>query len=246
VNVQTALVIAVGFLAGMIPAMLLVFYLGNRRLEKQRKDLKLKYDRQIMILRSTLERTMQRIDLLSNERAQLKRSKRILRESLREQHQYTDETSAELIQLRTELDKASAENLRHEGRLEQAYVQQERLEAQFAQTVAQFTEAERLRKHLLFATRQLQMTQATSQTPGEKTKDEDPISSANLDVAVIESIEPVYVERLHDSGIYTISDLAQQTPDQVANLAGLPSWEESAQWIAEANALLAAPPDNGF
>lgn len=229
----------------MIPAMLLIGFLGGRQVEKQRKELKLQYDRQITALRSTIQRLMQRIDLLSSERSQLKKSNRSLREALRDQHQYTDETSAELMQLRGELEQVSAENLRHEGRLEQAHIQQERAEAQYSQTVAQFTEADRLRRHLLFATDQLRTARASTQASNVQTQDLDIISSAELDVAVIESIEPLYVERLHDSGIHTIADLAQQTPARVAHFAGLPSWDESTLWIAEANALLTASPYNG-
>ena len=225
--------------------MLLVGFLGGRQVEKQRKELKLQYDRQITALRATIKRLMQRIDMLSGERSQLKSSNRNLREALREQHQYTDDTSAELLQLKESLNKVTAENLRHEGRLEQARLQQERMEAQLSQTVAQFTQAERLRKHLIFATDQLRMAQISPQSASESTVAAEPETMAERDVAVLESIEPVYVERLHDSGIHTVADLAQQTPARVAHFAGLPSWDESAQWIAEANALLATRPQSG-
>lgn len=243
-NVQTVLVVlAVGFLAGMIPAMLLIFFVGARRVDKQRKDLKLQYDRQISALRATVARTMQRVDKLSTERSQLRRSNKILRESLREQHEYTDNTSAELIELKSELVRAAAENLRHEGRLEQASLHQKRLEAQFAQTVAQFTEVERLRKHLLFATNQLRAAQDSRQALKDEEVQHEPASSAEIDVSIIGSIEPIYIERLHDSGIFTVADLAKQTPDRVAHFVGLTSWEESTQWIDEANALLASLQD---
>lgn len=237
VNVQILLILVVGFLAGMIPAMLLIGFLGGRQVEKHRKELKLQYDRQIVALRATIKRLMQRIDLLNDERVQLKRSNRGLRDALREQHQYTDETSAELMQLKQRLRETSAENRRYEGRLEQSRIQQERMEARFSQTVAQFTEAERLRKHLLFATEQLR----AARTAGGQLQAAVPAAPAELDVAVIEGIEPLYVERLHDSGIHTIADLARQTPARVAHFAGLPSWDESTQWIAAANALLTIP-----
>jgi predicted flap endonuclease-1-like 5' DNA nuclease len=240
--------LVVGFLVGMIPAMLLVGFLGGRQVEKQRKELKLQYDRQIAALRATIRRLMQRIDMLSGERSQLKRSNRNLREALREQHQYTDDTSAELLQLKDELTRVKNENLRHEGRLEQARLQQEQMEAQFSQTVAQFTQAERLRKHLIFAADQLRMAQISQQSGSQTTSATaaaEMESMADHDVAVLESIEPIYVERLHDSGIHTIADLAQQTPARLAHFAGLPSWDESTQWIAEANALLAMPPQSG-
>ena len=243
--------IAVGFLAGMIPAMLLIGYFGGRQVEKQRKELKLQYERQITALRATIRRLMQRIDLLSGERTALKRSNRALGEALRDQHNYTDETSAELMQMKEEMEILSAENLRHEGRLEEARKQQERREDQFAQTVSQFTEADRLRRHLLFATNQLRTVQASGQgidsTPNERSSntqyEERFISSTtHLDAGIIESMAPLYVERLHDSGIHTIADLASQTPARVAHFAGLSSWDESTQWIAEAKVLLTPPP----
>jgi predicted flap endonuclease-1-like 5' DNA nuclease len=243
--------LAVGFLVGMVPAMLLVGFFGGRQVEKQRKELKLQYDRQIVALRATIQRLMQRIDLLSGERTQLKRSNRSLREALRDQNRLSDETSAELMQSKEQMEKLTAENLRHEGRLEEAHIQQNRMEAQFAQTVSQFTEADRLRQHLLFATSQLRTAHASNQALGSTPEDglsttqyqeHSYASTAELDLGVIEGLEPLYVERLHDSGIHTVADLARQTPARVAHFAGLSSWDESAQWIAEAKALLAMPP----
>lgn len=227
----------------MVPAMLLIGFLGGRQVEKQRKELKLQYDRQITALRATIRRLMQRIDLLIGERNQLKKSNRNLREALRDQHRYTDDTSAELVQLRDRMEKLAAEKLRQEGRLEEAHVQQERMEARFEQTVSQFTEADRLRRHLLFATNQLRTAQAASSAPEDGLSNKPYDSSpADQDVAVIDGMEPLYVERLHDSGIYTVADLAGQTPARVAHFAGLSTWDESTQWIEEAKALLAAPP----
>jgi predicted flap endonuclease-1-like 5' DNA nuclease len=243
--------LAVGFLIGMVPAMLLVGFFGGRHVEKQRKELKLQYDRQIVALRATIQRLMQRIDLLGGERAQLKRSNKNFREALREQRRLMDDTKAELMQSKEQMEKLAAENLRHEGRLEEARIQQDHMEAQFAQIVSQFTEADRLRQHLLFATNQLRSAHASNQAIGpapekqtSNTQDQEPYgsSTAELDVAVIEGLEPLYVERLHDSGIHTIADLAGQTPARVAHFAGLSSWDESTRWIAEAKALLATPP----
>ena len=111
-----------------------------------------------------------------------------------------------------------------------------------------------MRQHLLFATSQLRTAlahnQAIGSTPEKQTSNTEyqkpyDSSTAELDVAVIEGLEPLYAERLHDSGIHTIADLARQTPARVAHFAGLSSWDESTQWIAEAKALLAMPPHDG-
>ena len=133
-------------------------------------------------------------------------------------------------------------------------MQQERSDAQFSLTVAQFTEADRLRRHLLFAANQLRSLQnagqGTASTSAENLStthylDLSDLSAAELDVGVIESIAPLYVERLHESGVHTVADLAAQTPARLAHFAGLSSWDESTQWIAEAKALLTPPPTAG-
>jgi len=248
--------LAVGFLVGMIPAMLLIGFFSGRQVEKQRNELKLQYERQVTALRATIRRLMQRIDLLTGERNKLKQSNKSLREAVRDQNRAADDVSSELERKRADMthvqermEQLEAENLRHEGRLEEAHRQQERMKAQFAQTVSQLTEAERMRRNLLFATNQLREAQVYNkaletrigkQPPGPQDQDQNELSSPEQqDVAVIEGMEPIYVERLHDSGIYTIADLANQTPARVAHFAGLPSWEESAEWIAEAKVLMA-------
>jgi predicted flap endonuclease-1-like 5' DNA nuclease len=251
VDVPIVLILAVGFLVGMVPAMLLVGFFGGRQVERQRKDLKLQYERQVTAMRATIRRLMQRIDLLSVERKQLKSSNQNLQEALRDQHRYADNASAELLQLKQKVESLTAQNMRHEGRLEEARMQQERREAQFAQTVAQFTEVDRLRRHLLFATNQLRAAQESSQRSASSSEenltttqflDLSDHSPADLDVGVIASIEPLYVERLHESGVHTVADLARQTPARLAHFAGLSSWDDPTQWIAEAKALLTPPP----
>ena len=256
-NLQVVLTIAVGFLVGMIPAMLLVGFFGGRQVEKHRRELKLRYDRQITALRATIRRLMQRIDLLTDERNNLRQSNKGLRDSLRDQNRVADQASSELENNRAELTKLqqqvemlTAEKLRYEGRLEENRLNQERMEAQFSSTVAQFTEIGRLRSRLLFATDQLQQAHANneilqaqiaeSQMPTQDQDQYTSVSAGSLDLSAIESLEPIYVERLHDSGIHTVADLASQTPARVAHFAGLTSWDESSEWIAEAKALLAS------
>lgn len=45
--------------------------------------------------------------------------------------------------------------------------------------------------------------------------------------------------------IHIIYELASQTPARAAHFAGISSWDESTQWTAEANALLATPSHDG-
>jgi regulator of replication initiation timing len=243
-----------GFLIGLVPALVFVGFYFGRQVEKQRRELQLKYERQVVALRATLGRLMNRIDLLTNERNQLKRSNAALRDALRSQHDVTDRSGQELeqtrqnlIRLQEQAEALQAEKMRYEGRLEQAEADQQRLAMSFQQTVAQFTEVERLRENLVFAAgkvREMQMensalearfAQGLPPLPEQQTA----VSPEQLDVSLIGGIEPLYLSRLHDSGIHTIGDLAKQTPARVAHFAGLQTWDDSAAWIAEAKARLA-------
>jgi predicted flap endonuclease-1-like 5' DNA nuclease len=254
-NVQTILVLLVGFLVGIIPAMLLVGFYGGRQVEKQQKALKLKYDRQITTLKATVRRTIQRIELLTNERNLLNRSNQSLREAIRDQHNITDAAVQELelsqsqnLNLKKMVETLTEENLRHEGRLEQSLANQEHMASRFEQTINQFTEAERLRKHVLFAANQLREAQVSNQAlesfvgqplPAISDMGDQNISPDKLDVIVINGIESKSAARLHESGIHTVADLSKQTPARVAYFTGINSWNESAVWIAEAKARVA-------
>jgi predicted flap endonuclease-1-like 5' DNA nuclease len=151
--------------------------------------------------------------------------------------------------MQKQLDELTSQKLRYEGRLEEARINQNRMSAQFKQTVDQFTEAERLRRHLLFATNQLRQTRMPPVTvmPGANEQAQARIKKTGtppgqLDVAVIQAIEPLYVERLHESGIHTVADLAGQTPARVAHFAGLADPDESKEWIAQAKAMINTSP----
>lgn len=253
---KALLIVVVGFLAGMIPAMLLVGYFGGRQVERQRKEIQLKYERQVTALRATLRRLGQRLDALTGERNRLKRANKGLREAMREQRLFADQTGvelehsqAELAELRQQVNDLSEKSLRYEGRLEQAQIHQERMSAQFKETVTQFTEADRLRRNLLFATNQLRLSQNPNTAQSAETEKRSStvrsvahIVPEELDVSIIQVIEPLYLERLHESGIHTVADLAEQTPARITHFAGLKDEEESKKWIAQARALMNVPP----
>ena len=253
-DLEALFVMSAGFLLGVVPAFLLVGIYYGRRFENEKKALRLKYERQVTALRATLRRMMERIDILSGERNQLKRANQALRETVRDQHEITDNTSQELedaqqnlVRLEERVDELQAENLQYEGRLEQAEIHQQRMAAQTQQVIDQLTQTQRLRRNLLFAATQLRETKISNQALEtrlnkklEPLPDNESISPAKVDVSMIEGLEPVYAERLHESGIHTIGDLARQTPARVAHFAGLSTWDDSAAWIAEAKLRLAS------
>ena len=256
VGLEELLIIVIGFLAGMIPAMLFVGFIGGRQVEKHRRELQLKYDRQITALRATLRRLMQRIDTLTGERNKLIKENKGLHDVLTEHRQIANSTEtefeksrADLIELKQQVEKLTNTTLRYEGRLEESRINQDRMSAQLQQTISEFSEAERLRRHLLFATKQLRQTRTPAATVNPE-QSKNPIIAAQssvkspneMDISIIQVIEPLYVKRLHESGIHTVSDLAGQTPARVAHFAGLANPDDSKEWIAQAIAMINRSP----
>ncbi len=243
-----------GFLLGAVPAFLLIGVYFGRRVEREKKALQLKYERQITALRATLGRMMERIDILTGERNQLTRTNKALREAIRDQHQISDsagqqlqEAQQNLLRMEERVDSLQAENLRYQGRVEQAAIQQQRMQAHTQKLLDQQTQTERLRRNLLFAAQALRETKvANNALEARLGRQPNPLpqeagmAPSQLDVGMIEGLEPLYAERLHDSGIHTIGDLAKQTPARVAHFAGLATWDDSAAWIAEAKIRMAA------
>ena len=252
-NLEALFVMLAGFLLGVVPAFVFFGFYFGRRVDKEKKALRLRYERQITALRATLGRMMERIDTLTGERKQLKETNQALSKTVRDQHEITDNTNQELedaqqnlVRLEERVDDLQAENLRYEGRLEQAEIHQQRMAAQTQQVIDQFTQTERLRRNLLFAATQLRESKISNQALetrlNQKLKplpDNESLTPAMLDIGLIEGLAPVYAERLHESGIHTVGDLARQTPARVAHFAGLSTWDDSAAWIAEAKLRLA-------
>ncbi len=247
-NLEALFVVLAGFVLGIVPAFLFIGFYFGRKVEKEKKALRLKYERQVTALRATLQRMMDRIDTLTGERNQLQQSNKALREAVRDQHEISDsasqkleETQENLLRMEERVDELQAENLRYEGRMQQAEIHQQRMAAQQQQFVEQITQSQRMRRNLIFAAAQLRETTLSNQaleTQLQQTVRADAgdqaVPVAKLDVGLISGLEPVYAQRLHESGIHTIGDLAKQTPARVAHFAGLNSWDDSASWIAEA------------
>jgi predicted flap endonuclease-1-like 5' DNA nuclease len=242
-----------GFLLGMVPAFILFGAYFGRRYDQQVKSLKQSFERQVAMLRATAQRLMARIDLLTGENQELQTSNTSLREAVREQHELSDKIAYELevsqnntVRLQERVDELEDEKQRYEGRLEQARIHQERANAQSRQALDQVLQTERLRRNLLFATRQLRENKVAGEALEQRlrkgvqpVKNGDTTNAEQLDIGLIEGIDAEYAEKLHDSGIHTIGDLAQQTPARVAYFAGLDSWDDSAAWIAEAKIRIA-------
>lgn len=253
---ETVFIMVAGFLCGAVPAFILIGVYFGRRLERESSALKLSYERQLAALRATVRRMMERIEALTGERNQLQQANNELREVVREQHMLTDNAHEELedaqqniVRMQEQMAKMHEDNLRYQGRLEQADITQQRMAAQLQQSITQFTQAQRMRQNLIFAASQLRQAKAANQpaqanagrNPGRVEEDSE-VPPEKLDVGLIAGMQPEQAQRLHESGIHTIGDLARQTPARVAHFAGLQTWEDSAAWIAEARQRLAAGP----
>ena len=70
-------------------------------------------------------------------------------------------------------------------------------------------------------------------------------TSGNQQLQIIRGIGPTYARRLHEMGIHTFADVAKQTPERLAEIVKLRSWQQQspAAWIEEAQGLV-NPPDN--
>jgi predicted flap endonuclease-1-like 5' DNA nuclease len=61
-------------------------------------------------------------------------------------------------------------------------------------------------------------------------------------VEIVRGIGPTYAGRLHEAGIHSLADLAEQTVERVAEIVGLKTWQRAnpQAWIDEAKELAAA------
>jgi predicted flap endonuclease-1-like 5' DNA nuclease len=103
-----------------------------------------------------------------------------------------------------------------------------------------------MRRNLIFAASELRESKITNSALekqlGRKLQPlsaDDTTATDKLDIGLIDGLAPEYAQRLHQSGVHTIGDLARQTPARVAHFAGLSDWDDSAAWIAEAKMRLA-------
>ena len=61
-------------------------------------------------------------------------------------------------------------------------------------------------------------------------------------IEIVRGIGPTYARRLHEAGIHSLADLAEQTAERVSEIVGLKTWQRAdpQAWIDEAKALAAA------
>lgn len=185
--------------------------------------------RQLSVATSQITQLNTEIERLQQQTKTAESSSDATRVNLTRVSDYTEDLLADNQLLRQKLDTAES---RHEE-----------LQFQITGLLHQLTETQSLRKKLLAAEEKLQT--ATHQQ--ESIKSRLDLVQRHMDIndkselVVIKGIGPKLAQRLRDAGIVTLSDLANQTPEQVVLALKLKSWQATdvANWIAEAGKLTA-------
>ncbi|MDV7391104.1 helix-hairpin-helix domain-containing protein, partial [Arthrospira platensis SPKY1] len=156
-----------------------------------------------------------------------------------------------LLRMEEQIEQLRAENQRQSALARQAegYAAAARQELQ--ETVAQFTQAQQMRRQLVYAVQQLKKFQSrnealmaelvarrTEAPPPTAVAGADDVSQA--DIQAISGINAAYARRLQESGVHTVGDLVAQSPERLHKLAGLQEWQsaEPYAWLEEARSLL--------
>jgi predicted flap endonuclease-1-like 5' DNA nuclease len=65
-------------------------------------------------------------------------------------------------------------------------------------------------------------------------------------VEIVRGIGPTYARRLHEAGVHSLADLAEQTAERIGEIVGLKTWQRAdpQAWIDEAKELAAAFENN--
>jgi predicted flap endonuclease-1-like 5' DNA nuclease len=130
--------------------------------------------------------------------------------------------------------------------LETAETRIEDMKAQLTNVLDQVAETQSIRRLLVdtdekMKTAELQVSQLQEKLVNLQSQ---LAMKGNQQLQIIRGIGPTYAKRLHEMGIHTFADLAQQTPEKLAEIVKLRSWQQQspAAWIEEAQKLI-NPPD---
>lgn len=185
------------------------------------------------------ERTTIR-ELVANLR-ELEAETRMLEVAKERAEQTVQRVQGNLLRMQDELEALTLERAEMNGRLAQA-------EAQNAHLLAQATRVQRLEQMVVYATRELRAAKAAQQRQSRETPPAPAASpTANMadfttrrGLGAIPGLSANLIQRLNQSDIHTIADLAQQTPERLSEIAGLPPEEkhQSAIWIRAAQRLM--------
>ena len=138
------------------------------------------------------------------------------------------------------------ENEELETQLETAEAQMGQLRAQVNGTLQQLTETQSLRKQILQGEANLKAAQnEIANVQAQLKKVQNQLTFTRLegkgDLTLIKGIGPAYAQRLKESGIKTLADLAKANPEHLQEVVQLKSWQNAntQAWIDEALELAA-------
>lgn len=252
----TLLLLLIGMLLGAAGALAIGWFLFKPRMDQAVAA----KDAQLLALRRELgvlqhqnrrhSRQLANLKPLEEENARLRTAVAGHESSSRKSQEELKRMQGNLDRMGQELDAQFVELEELRSRLAASDRRYEDLKGQFAVMIDRFTDVQRLRQNVMIASQMLKREQAhTAELQARLValgaQDAVEPAAADVDLANLEmvtGIGPQTARRLHDSGIHTLEDLAQESPERVARFAGLHSWqqEESAAWIAEAKRVLAS------
>ncbi len=262
---EMVLVLLIGLAVGVLIAGAVDWYLFDQRAKEQAQQSHAELQRkhaELAELRRTNRKLKQQAADFPTVQTNLERTNAALRDVQKSLEQSTAEsarlkgnlerTSRELDGLQSEIQLLREQNTSAESNVRA-------LQTQYDSLLDRVTQADRMRTALVVAADKVKLLQSeneqlrqqvsrpeltTPQEKGDLSAETPPAAPPQPedDLASIPGLDPIYVKRLHESGIHTLDDLARETPERVAEFAGLKSWEraDSTGWIAEAKAQLAA------
>lgn len=248
---QTALYVFGGLvIGGLLGAVAHYFYAAQRyekqiRVERRRvaqqvhNQVKTEYERKLGDLRDRSAQFFRKARLADK----LQQDNAALTAALQEQYQTAvayesdlERTRGNLQRVQEEFDALHEENERNKALAQQAA-------AQLTAAIREFTEFEKYRqalqtaasqlRQLLARNRQLEAELARLKQGGGSAPESSPLSE-------IPGLKPHYAQRLTESGIHSIAQLASADVEQVAKNAGLSASRlaEAAGWVEAARRLL--------
>jgi predicted flap endonuclease-1-like 5' DNA nuclease len=148
-----------------------------------------------------------------------------------------DQLTGQLEELRTEHEQASRRLAAADVELNHLREDLAAAEDKTAQLVSLEADKQVLQSRLDELQTRFKSAQRQLKSAGLKGKNQ---------IEIVRGIGPTYASRLHEAGIHSLADLAEQSVERVAEIVGLKTWQQGKPqaWIDEAKELASAFEEN--